>query len=159
MQQTVNFVNNQQFDVNPNTFHPDDQNVQQTTTIDSRTATTGGGPFQSSRDDHFSYPLTIDFSFIQNPDGSFSQATSVNQQLLHDVKKHMNGSAVYTSSLTDKVQSQDTLAVDANGNLTVNPSASSTFTYQNSAGDCYSRTITAANKVLTGVTNGCQNQQ
>ncbi len=154
VQQTVNFVNNQQFDVNPNTYDPDDQNVQQTTTIDSRSVTTGGGPFQTTRDDHFSFPLTLDISYIQNPNGSFSQTASVNQQYLHDVKKHMNGSAVYTSSVTDKVQSQDTYAVDASGNLTVNPKSSSTYTFQNSRGACYSRTLTAANSVLNGVTNG-----
>ncbi len=154
VQQTMSFVNNQQFDVNPNTFDPDDQNAQQLTTIDSRTSTTGGGPFQSTRDDHFSYPLTVDFSYSQNPDGSFSQTTSVNQQFLHDVKKHANGAAVFTSSVADKVQSQDTLAVDASGNLSVNPSSSSTYSYQNSRGGCYSRTLTSANNVLTGVTNG-----
>jgi hypothetical protein len=62
---------------------------------------------------------------------------------------------VYFSNLSDQVQSQDTLVFNTDGTYGPhNPTASSTYTFQNSKGVCYSRTITAANKVLTAVTNG-----
>jgi hypothetical protein len=150
VQQTVNFANNQQFDVTPTI---DGQNVEQTSTVDSET-TTHAGPLESKNEQHFSYPLTIDFSFVVNPDGSESETTSVNQQFLLNRKDHTNGSAVFTSTENNHVQSQDALAVDASGNLTVKPSSSQSFLFQDSKGDCFSRTLTSAQNVLTAVTDG-----
>ena len=151
--QTVNFANNQQFDVNPSTSNPDDQNLQQTTTVDSET-TTHAGPFESKNEEHFSYPLTIDFSFVVNSDGSLAQTTSVNQQFILNRKDHTDGSAVFFSTENNHVQSQDTLAISATGNLTITPSSSQSFLFQDSKGACFSRTLTSANSVLTGVTDG-----
>ena len=153
VEETVSFVNNQQFDVDPTTGSPDNQNVQQTATVDSET-TTHAGPFESKREQHFTYPLSIDFALNVNPDGSFSQTTSVNQQFLLDKKEHVNGSAVFRSTENNHVQSQDTLAVDANGNRSLTPSSTQTFLFQDSKGTCFSRTLTSANNVLTGVTTG-----
>jgi hypothetical protein len=149
--QTVNFVNNQQFNVTPTI---DGQNAEQTTTVDSET-TTHGGPLESKNEEHFSFPLTIDYNFVANPDGSADQVVSVNQQYLLNVKDHVNGSAVYTSSTSNQVQAQDTLVFNTNG--TYGPSGAKTtqsYFFQNSKGDCYSRTLTAAANVLTAVTNG-----
>ena len=80
--QTVDFLSKQEFDVNANT---DVQNAQQTSSLDSH-VTTQGGPHAGTVERHFSYPLTIDYAFIVNPDGSFSQTTTVDQQDLLDVK-------------------------------------------------------------------------
>lgn len=154
VQETVNFTNNQQFDVNPATSSPDIQNLQQNTTVSSRSTTTGGGPFQFSRDQDFIYPLNIDFSFIINPDGSLAQTTKVDQQFLLNTTDHANGSGVFTSSVNNHVKSQDTEALSATGNFTTDPVTSQSYFFQNSRGDCFSRTLTAANNVLTGVTNG-----
>ena len=154
VQETVNFTNNQQFDVNPATSNPDTQNVQQLTTVSSRSTTEGGGPFQFSHDQNFTYPLNIDFSFIVNSDGSLAQTTKVDQQFLLDTKDHTNGSAVFTSTENNHVQSQDTEAVSAAGVLTITPSSTQTFSFQDSKGTCFSRTLTSAHNILTGVTNG-----
>lgn len=154
VQETVNFTNNQQFDVNPNTADPDDQNVQQTTTVTSRSTTEGGGPFQYIHDQQFTYPLNIDLAFNLNPDGSFSQTTNVNQQFLLNTKDHTNGATVFTSTENNHVQSQDTLAIDAAGNRTITPSSTQTFLLQDSKGTCFSRTLTSSNLVLTGITDG-----
>lgn len=154
VQQTMNYVNTQQFDVvNPSNPTTDLQNIEQSTTLDSET-TTHAGPFESKSEQHFTYPLTIDFDYVANPDGSLSQTTKVNQQYLLNTTDHQNGSAVYTSSLNNHVQSQDTEALSATGVFTTNPSSSQTYTFQNSQGNCYSRTLTSSMNVLTGVTNG-----
>lgn len=154
VQQTMNYVNTAQFDVlNPSNPTTDLQNVEQLTTLDSET-TTHAGPFESRSEQNFTYPLTIDFDFVVNPDGSLSQTTKVNQQYLLNTTDHQNGFAVYTSNLNNHVQSQDTEAVSATGVFTTNPSSSQTYTFQNSQGDCYSRTLTSATNVLTGVTTG-----
>ena len=154
VQETVNFTNNQQFDVNPSTSNPDDQNLQQNTTVSSRSTTTGGGPFEFSHDQNFTYPLTIDFSFIVNSDGSLAQTTKVDQQFLLNTKDHTNGAAVFTSTENNHVQSQDTEALSAAGNLTITPSSSQSFLFKDSKGTCFSRTLTSAQNVLTGVTDG-----
>ena len=57
LNQTVDFVSKQQFDVNAST---DIQNAQQSTTVDSRT-TIRGGENSGVVEKHFSYPLTIDY--------------------------------------------------------------------------------------------------
>lgn len=150
VQQSVNYINTQQFDVNSTT---DIQNVQQSTTVDSET-TTHAGPLESKSEQHFSYPLNIDFAFIVNPDGSLAQTTKVDQQFLLNSKDHVDGSGVFTSSVKNHVKSQDTEALSATGNFTTDPVSSQSYFFQNSKGDCFSRTLTASNNVLTGVTNG-----
>ena len=156
VQETVSFTNNQQFDVDPATIAPDIQNLQQNTTVSSRSTTTGGGPFEFSHDQNFTYPLTIDFALIGNADGSFTQTTKVNQQFLLNTKDHVNGSPVFTSSVSEQTQAQDTLNLSPSFSITgfVNPSSSQSFQYHNSRGDCFSRTITSSNLVLTAVTDG-----
>lgn len=153
--QNVNFLNTQQFDVSPTV---DGQDVEQSTKVDSIT-TTQDGPFTTSKQQHFSYPLTIDFAFVVNADGSFTQTTKANQQLLLNTAEGGFGSPFFASSVNEQTKSQDTLSEGANGRTT-NPSSSQSYTYQNSRGGCYSRTITSSNSVLTGVSNGggCQNQ-
>ncbi len=79
VEQTVDFLSNQQFNVGPTT---DIQNAQQSTTVDSRISTRDAF-FVNTAEQHFSYPLTIDFSFLVKPDGSQSQTTTVDQKDLH----------------------------------------------------------------------------
>ena len=152
--ENVNFTNNQQFDVNPVLGNIDDQNIQQNTIVDEETVT-HGGPLETRTQEQFTYPLNLDYTYAVNSDGSAAQTVNVNQQYLLTTKDHVNGSAVYTSNLTDQVQSKDTLIFNTNGSYgPQNPTSSSTYTFNNSKGACYSRTITSANNVLTGVTNG-----
>jgi len=56
------------------------------------------------------------------------------------------------------VKSNDTLSFDASGNLTAAGKGSSSASYvsKDTLGDCYSRTLTAANQKLTAVTTGAQ---
>jgi hypothetical protein len=151
--QSVNFTNNQQFDVGSNS-NPDIQNLQQLTTVDSETIT-HAGPFASQSEQHFIYPLDIDYSFVVNPDGSADQVTKVNQQYLLNTSDGPFGFPLYTSNVNNHVQSQDTLVFNTDGTFAPQGAKSmQSYVFRNSKGDCYSRTITSANNVLTGVTNG-----
>src|SRR6202789_1730933 len=78
VEQQVNFLNTQTFNVNPTTGG-DVQNAVQTSTVDSQT-TTQQGVLRQTVGKHVSYPLTVDFSFLPNSGGTFTQTTSVNQQ-------------------------------------------------------------------------------
>jgi Peptide N-acetyl-beta-D-glucosaminyl asparaginase amidase A len=151
VKQNVNFFNNQQFDVTPTI---DGQNVEQTTTVDSE-STTQQGPLVTTKEQHFIYPLTIDYSFVENSDGSADQVTKVNQQYLLNTSDGPFGFPLYTSSVNNHVQSQDTLVFNADGSYGPQDTKSTqSYFSQNSRGNCYSRTLTSAANVLTGVTNG-----
>jgi hypothetical protein len=150
--QTVNFLSKQDFEVNANT---DDQNAQQTTTLDSR-VTTNGGLLAGTVEKHFSYPLNIGYSFVVNADGSFSQTTTSDQQDLVNVHKNPMGGKSTISDLSNQVQATDTLKWDASGKFLGPTGARTTQTYRlhEPSSGCYDRTITAENQKLVSVTDG-----
>jgi hypothetical protein len=152
VQENVNFSNKQEFVVNATT---DDQNAQQLTTVDSETNTRGG--FSSGTvEKHFTYPLNITYAFVANPDGTYTQATTVDQQDLVNASQQVNRFRAYESSLSNEVKAADTLTYDANFNVTGSTGTKTTQTYrfQDSFGHCYDRTLTAADHALTHVSGG-----
>ena len=151
VEQTIAFLSNQQFNVGPTT---DVQNAQQTSTVDSVT-TTRDTFFVNTREQHFSYPLSVDFSFLVNSDGSQTQTTTVSQKDLIRESKSLNGSRFFESDLSNQLNSTDTLAFSASGAF-LGPSGRSKQTYRanDSSGHCFSRTVTAAAQVLTSVEDG-----
>ncbi len=158
--QAVNFLSRQEFDVDPTSGFPDIQNAQQTSTLDSHT-TIRGGPRSGTIDQHFSYPLNIDYTFNQNTDGSFFQTVTADQKfLVREVNNTGEGPAV-VSNESNHVHAMDTLNWDANFNFLGPMGAHTTQTYrlQTSPGFCWDRTITAADQKLISVTGGpgCEN--
>jgi hypothetical protein len=150
--ENVNFRNTQEFNVNATT---DDQNVQQLTTVDSATETRGR--FSSGiAVQHFSYPLNINYAFMANPDGTFTQTATIGQKDRVDRAQQVNRFRAYESSLKNEVNATDTLTFDANFNVTASTGSKTTQTYrfQDSFGRCYDRTLTAADHVLTKVSGG-----
>jgi Peptide N-acetyl-beta-D-glucosaminyl asparaginase amidase A len=155
--QTVDFLSKQEFDVSPTT---EIQNAQQTSTLDSQ-ITTVGGPLAGTVDKHFSYPLNLDYTFQVNPDGSFYQTVSSDQQDLIREQNNPKGSKTTISDLSNQVTASDTLKWDASGNFLGPVGAHTTQTYRlhDPSRGCYNRTITAENQILVSVTNGpgCSN--
>ena len=153
--QSVSFSNNQQFVVNATT---DEQNVQQLTAVHS-TTTTQEGPFVTTSERDFEYPLNINYLFVANADGTFTQTTSVHQGDEKNEDAGLNWLPLGSSSLSNEVDSTDVLNLDASFNLIGNSGSQSsgTYSWKNSRGECYSRTIKSASQVLTSVTTkpGC----
>jgi hypothetical protein len=152
--QKVNFLSAQTFDVNVN-LGPELQNLVQTSTVDSETTTRTGFLVEKTTK-HISFPLTLDYSFLNNPDGTYTQIVSSNQQNQHTEAKSLNGFPYFQANSNEQVKSQDTLQFDANFNVTAPGVGSSSASYRSndSLGDCYSRSLTAANQKLTSVTDG-----
>jgi len=147
LEQSVGYLNTQQFDVSPAT---DIQNVQQFTTVDSRLSTRGAGG-ERSHEEHLSYPLALNYSFVFNPDGSVTQTTSADQRWLLQSDGLAGG-----QSISNEVRSTDTLNYDANGNL-LGPSGSrtnQTYIERDPQSGCSSRTLTAQAQKLTAVKDG-----
>jgi hypothetical protein len=155
----VNFLSAQTFDVNV-ANGPEIQNVVQTSTVDSET-TTRDGFLVETKSQHISFPLTLDYSFLNNPDGTYTQIVSSNQQNLHTDTKSLNGFSLFQSNSQEQVVSKDTLQFNANFNVTAPGVGSSSASYSSndSLGDCYSRSLTAADQKLTSITDvkGCNN--
>ena len=148
--QSVNFLSTQTFNVSPST---DIQDVQQSTRVDSRVLMRGAGE-ESTSEQHFSYPLSLNYSLIFNPDGSSTQVTTSDQRDL--VRESFGDSQGRDRSLDNHVHSTDTLQFDASFNVTGHSGAQTTQTYRavDFSGACYSRTLTAVAQVLTSVQNG-----
>jgi hypothetical protein len=155
VQQSVDFSSYQTFNVNPNATAPDVQNAKQLTTVDSRTTTRDGWQEQTLAQ-HFAYPLTIDFAFVQNADGSFSQTTTTDQRDEVSESLSTDGLLISRSKLHNEVHATDTLNYDSGLNFQGNTGSKTRQTYvlKGNRGACYSRTISAADKVLVSVDDG-----
>jgi hypothetical protein len=157
IRQNIDFSSVQTFDVNASspTGLPDIQNVKQKTTISSLTSRHGEGREENTFV-HADYPLLLNFSLVANPDGTFSQTTSVNQQLTREELGTIGDHPVRFSFLSESATPQDTLLFDSSFNLTGTQGQSSKekYFYTNSEGTCYSRSISAANGLLTAVDDG-----
>ena len=102
-----------------------------------------------------SFPFRFTYDFVANPDGTFAQTATSDQK--YNSQDASAGHGLPTlSSVSNHVASTDTQLYDAGGNFTgyQNRNSSQTYTAKSLAGGCYSRTITAANAVLTSVTDG-----
>ncbi len=151
--QALRFSNRQQFTIDSTRYV---QDITQGTTLSSL-VTTRQGRSISFAEKQLSYPLTLDISFVVNPDGSSAQTTMVDQRLDSE-EARVGGGFPYLSSTTDHVGTADTLLFDAAGNLTGDQDRTSSQSYRSlGTSGCYSRSITAANGALTRVTdgNGC----
>jgi hypothetical protein len=150
--QSVDFSNNQQFVVNSTT---DEQNLKQLTSVHS-TTTTQQGPQAVTRQQDVEYPLNIDFSFVANPDGTYAQTTTVHQADQKNKLTRFGWFPLSSNTLNNEVNTADTLNFDSSGNFTGNTGSQSTgtYTWRDSRGGCYSRTITSKQQVLTSVKNG-----
>lgn len=158
VQQSVDFSNNQQFTINSSEYV---QNITQTTTVHA-TSTTQQGRVVTTQQQDFTYPLTVDYSSGSTPSGGQYATTTVDQGYLKNDAQGLFGFPIYSSNLSNEVKSTDTLNFDSSGNFT-GPSgseSSNAYTWKNSLGKCYSRTITAAAQKLTSVEDGqgCRNE-
>jgi hypothetical protein len=151
VEQNIQFSNSQNFDITNTQFI---QNITQDTSISSVTKTQGDG--ESVSVDNFDWPLQLDFAFVINPDGSAFQKTTIQQAYKNKEAVTANGGPASFSSVSNSVSPSDTLLFDSSFNITGSQGQANTQEYvsRDSSGRCFSRTITAANGVLTSITDG-----
>jgi hypothetical protein len=151
VEQSVKFVNTQEFDVSPTL---DGQDAQQTTSVDS-VVTTHEGWVTTSSEQHFRYPLTINYLLTFNADGSSTQVTTVSQQ--DHVRTSGYDHGPWDRTVDEEEQSTDTAFLSPSFSITGNSGALTTQSYRSSdsaTGGCYSRTLTAKMQKLTAVEEG-----
>ena len=152
VQQDFTFSNTQQYTITATVFA---ENVNQTTTVESKT-TTRDGFIATEVDKDFSYPLVVDLSEVENADGTFSLPTTIQQKYSENETVKVNGFPIYARSVSNSVAPTDTLEFDASFNFLGNEGQASSQDYVSfdSLGACYSKKLTAANNVLTGISSG-----
>ncbi len=154
IQETVNFLSQQTFDVTANSS-TDIQDAVQTSSVDSVTSIRDGWS-DTTVERHVSYPLTVDYSFVTNSDGSLQQVVTIDQHFLTSDDTSLNGFPVDRHNTSNEVNATDTLSVSAAGVFSGPTNSKTTQTYfeEGGLGSCYSRTLTAVQQVLTSVVDG-----
>ena len=149
--QAVHFNSTQTFNVGSN----DIQNVVQTSTVNG-TTTSQLGFVREQTTRHIAFPLTLDYSYVVNPDNTSVQVVTSDQKDLETETKALNGFTLFSSGSAEQVHSTDTLNLSAAGAVTsIGPTASSaSYQSEDSLGACYSRQLTSKDRVLTAVTDG-----
>jgi hypothetical protein len=152
LSQNINFANVQHFKILSTEYQ---QDIKQSTTIKSVVATknSSGNTVDTVNQ---TWPMNMDITLPFYPDGSFSQATVIDQYYEKDEQVRQNGQATFFSVVQNRVTPTDTLNFDSGGNFTGNTNQTSMQNYfaSDSTGYCYSRIITADTGLLTSVTDG-----
>jgi hypothetical protein len=148
----IQFANRQQFHITATTYH---QQIQQRTAIVSRTSTVGGGR-PSEQLAQLEWPLSVDFAFTVNADGTQAQTTSIDQRFERSDTSLGGGGLVDFRIVSNHVAPTDTLNFDASGVFTGSTGQASAqqFFSADSRGNCFSRDLTAAGGLVTAVVDG-----
>jgi hypothetical protein len=154
--QDVTFNQTQLFTINESEYV---QDVKQTTNAYAASSANVGG-LETNTSNSFSFPLTVNLSEVANQQGGYSVTTQVSQQWLDKTEQSQGSLAEYSSQASNTVNAKDTLLYDSSFNYLGHTGSATTQTYNSNDtnGDCYSRTLTAANQKLTSLTDGaaCQ---
>jgi len=152
VQQEIQFSNRQDFNITNTVFV---QNIAQDTAISSVTTSRHEQDEAVVTVQKLEWPLQLDFSFVVNPDGSGSQTTTIQQAYNRREVAPGNDGPTF-SVVSNSVSPSDTLLFDSSFHITGHQNQSNTQRYftKDSGGECFSRTITAADGLLTSVTDG-----
>ncbi|MGI4756908.1 MAG: peptide-N4-asparagine amidase [Janthinobacterium lividum] len=152
---TVNFNSTQTFNV-ATSGTPEIQNVDQTSTVTSQTTTQLG--FLAERvAKQWAFPLKLNYSFVQNSDGTYSQVVTSDQRHQVSESTSLNGVPLANSNTSEEVSTGDTLVYNSSLSavLSAGPSSSAaSYVSKDSTGNCWSRSLASENRVLTSVQDG-----
>ena len=130
------------------------QDTVQNTNIDTLTTRTAGKKVSTIHEQR-SYPLTFDYDIVVADDGSETLHTLADQEFKQQVDAGVSGNAIKTATRDNHVVTTVTRYYDPDGNLVSTPAtASQTYTYADPFGACYSRQISAQDRLLTAVVDG-----
>jgi hypothetical protein len=143
IQETVNFNNEQGFNINSAEYV---QDISQLTPVNSIVTQHGNGSSVST--ESFSYPLTMGIT-VTFPNGGEVQTTVVSQEFQNTVSN-----PTYTGSVDNIVNSTDTVNFVTGQNN--GASSSQQYTFSDSLGQTYSCGIASKANILEAVSSGCK---
>jgi hypothetical protein len=152
--QRVNFSSNEFFTITANQYL---QEISQTSKISSTTSVAGGKEQPEVTTQTYNFPLNLDINELVQSDGDINQTTTADQNYTATVNTTQNGQSIFSSSMVNTAQHQDTLEFDSSFNLLGNTgqSAAQQYNYSNSGGVNYQCDLTAAANVLTAFSPTC----
>ena len=153
VKQTTSFHNNQSFNITATLYK---QSIHQhTDTTVTSTSTTHG--VASSTTTSLQWPLSVSFDEHINNSGGGRQATQVSQQYLESNEAYQAGIPVSQFSLTDAIDTGDTLFFNNQGYITGHNDQNETASYlrTGTGTTCFKRTLAAVSNVLNEVQTGC----
>ncbi|PRC92582.1 peptide-N4-asparagine amidase [Solimicrobium silvestre] len=157
--QNMHYQNKQAFTINSSDYV---QNISQQTEVETDTGVFSNGS-EAHEHHHANFPLTMNINYATPPGQPVTQATTVVQAFDNSNWLALNGWMIYQSEVHNKVSPSDTLNFDASGNFTGNSGQQSVqkYTFTDSTGSCYKRTVTSSAGLLTAVTDGkdCRGNQ
>jgi hypothetical protein len=154
LQQTINFTNNQYFNINASQYM---QDISQATIIHSTATTTANGS-TTTNSQNYNWPLGVDIrEVVSSATGDIDVLTHANQTYEVSTSTSTAGKQTYTSSLSNAGQHVDTLEYDSAGNFIGNTGQSSAqqYTSFDSTGNSYDCSIAAVANALTAFSTGC----
>jgi hypothetical protein len=103
------------------------------------------------------YPLTLDYLFVPNSDGTYTQTTTVHQEYHTQEADKVHDVQTFANLHNGSAYSTDALQFEANFNLIGNTNQASFNHYflNNSLGGCYDLTLNAAANALTSIHYKC----
>ena len=151
VEQNIRFSNRQDFNITTLAFL---QNITQNTSISLLTNTRGHGGKTSFQT--FEWPLSLDFNFTVNADGSGGFQTTTIKQAFNNSQLIKGDGPPFFSTVSNSVAPTDTLLFDANFRITGSRGQANSQRYfsTDSTGACFSRSIAAAGGILTSITDG-----
>jgi hypothetical protein len=148
---TIAFSSVQQLAISDTVYS---QDTVQNTNIDATTTRTAGKKASVVHEQR-SYPLTFDYDDVFAADGTETLHTLVDQEFKQQVDAGVRGNTAKTAKRDNHVVSTVTRHYDADGNLVSTPAtASQTYTYADPFGACYSRKVSAQDRLLSAVADG-----
>jgi len=163
----IKFRNTQRFVINATAYK---QHLVQSTTGAIATTSISNGKKRVDGQT-IDYPFSFNYDQVTNSDGSITVNNVSDQKLFTAVKalvpnahsesnvRIVNGVPIpEVNAIRDEVASQDALQYDASGNYTGHSGHSSqTYVWADSYGNCWSRTLSATDAILTGwIDDGAQ---
>ena len=158
--QTVSFADTQTFNITSSFYG---QISQQLTKVDGVSRSTVDGFLSGEFDSHYRYPLNVNVGETFDPSGNISIVTTVKQGYDQKTALGLGGLQLYSAEVHNHVNAGDTLQVNSSFEITGHSGQYNTqdFTFQDSLGGCYSRSVGVTNDTVSAYSNGkgCPGQQ
>jgi hypothetical protein len=136
------------------------QDTVQTSTVDAKT-TTQEGPIFTTKEASFSYPISVNLVETVLSNNNITEATTVDQKYQKEETETLEGFPIFHSSVSNEVKPTDNALFvfnPAQGDYSLGQnsgqSSSQNYVYQDTLGNCYSRTLKVSGNVLNTVTDG-----
>jgi len=152
VESTVGFSNTEAFTINASTYA---QQSIQLSSAENYSKSSIGSRLTTEYREQLRYPFNVNFIERVAADGSEKIPTTTHQSFEKTEEHAVGGVTQYSASVSNTVDSTDTLNFDASGNFTGHNGASEqTYVFDDSLGGCYQGSVGSRDNVVTSYSSG-----